>query len=100
LRHDGRLDAEARREARSGRTCQECAGPIGDAKPAGTIYCGKPCARMAMRKATWGYRNCRICDRRFLPTGKAQFMCVEPHRFMECVERLRARLTLCGAREA
>jgi hypothetical protein len=97
-KHYDAIDQQRRAEARSGLICRECGITFAGAR-ADQLYCSKACSRMAMRKTTWGYRTCRICDRTFLPNHKGQFMCVEPYRYMECVERLRARLPPAPARE-
>lgn len=85
------LETQARREARSALTCQEC-GTTFAGSMQGQRFCTKACGRMWVRKHTWGYRNCRICDERFLASHPKQFMCVPPTRFMECVDRLKARI--------
>lgn len=100
-KHYDALDKQARIDARTGLSCRECGQTFTGAR-ADQLYCSKACTRMAMRKSTWGYRTCEICDREFLPTGKAQRFCVEPFRFMECVDRLkaRARQSCCHRRES
>lgn len=88
-KHYDALDREARAAARSGLTCRECGGTFNGAR-ANQLYCSKACARMAMRKSTWGYRTCRVCDSRFLPNRKDQAQCSTD--IMECVDRLKGRI--------
>ena len=86
--HYDAIDKQARAEARSGLTCQECGGTFDGAR-VGQMFCSKACTRLAMRKRTWGYRTCRVCDSRFLPNHKDQVQCSTD--IMECVERLKER---------
>lgn len=90
-KHLDYLEKRARLEARTGLVCRECGRTFTGARQ-GQKFCSKACARMAMRKRTWGYRTCRICESRFLPNHKDQRICVPPMRYMECVDRLKARL--------
>lgn len=44
------LTAQARAEARAGRVCPECGGPVADDKKADTVFCRPSCQKVAYKR--------------------------------------------------
>ena len=86
----------ARIAVRPLRTCGECGASLPDHMRTGTNYCGIACYRKARSRHKYGDRTCAVCGDVFVPTRERPDMCVPKRRFMECVERLKAKF-LCEA---
>lgn len=72
------------------RVCGACGKPIDPTRKLGVQFCDRACYVLSWRKRQ-GFRTCIVCEEAFLPTRTRTEMCVPKHRFMECVERLKAR---------
>ena len=71
------LVRQARAEARKGRICPMCGGPVSDDVRADTIYCSKLCQRRASKAYARGKREktCAHCGKPFFAHRDAQRFC-------------------------
>lgn len=72
------LDSAARREARSGRICPQCNGPVSDDKPAYTIYCCEACqikGHAPRRRYRIYAKTCPVCSLNFETRHRSQCFC-------------------------
>jgi len=96
------LDKDGRLEAKQGRVCQECAGPIPATRRANvTRYCSRPCQQKASGSVRVGryMRTCKICGIDFPGKHPTQIYCSNSCRGRAgCIVRFSKRLR-CDAAE-
>lgn len=72
------LEAEARAEARKGRSCARCGGPVPEHLDARAIYCSRSCekrASLARYRSKNPPNQCPVCETMFHPYPSKQVCC-------------------------